>query len=151
MTANQNRFYRQHTLIRHAQRLPLLIGGLLLGGCAMPPISPAETPSSLDARGPAAAQLADLWWAMFGLSMVIVVLVTVLLLLAVVMRQQATHRTPAAQEDNQGLSWPMACRGGRHHRVADWYWQQASASGAPPGRRRIGPHAGAAAHPRHNA
>lgn len=61
----------------------------LLSGCA------AET-SILRPSGPAAARIADLWWVMFGLAMVIFVGVIGLLLLALFrQRDRAVQKPPA--------------------------------------------------------
>jgi cytochrome c oxidase subunit II len=51
----------------------VLLLGLFLAGCATP-----ETPNLLDARGPAAVDIADLWWFIFWLALAVFIAVLVL-------------------------------------------------------------------------
>jgi cytochrome c oxidase subunit II len=66
---------------RALSALSLLLVGLAsvgLSGCAT-----EFTPNALDPRGPAAAEIADLWWLMFWLAMAVFVAVMILLFVAI--------------------------------------------------------------------
>lgn len=57
-----------------------LCGGLLLSGCT-------NAPNLLDPKGPAAQQVVNLWWLLFGLAMVVFVIVMLYLSLALFRRR----------------------------------------------------------------
>lgn len=86
-----------------------------------PAISPASVslvafvspPSVLDPRGPAGADIAVLWWVMFGLGMAVFVIVAVLLVLASVGRRgQAVADDSLAGEGFAGGSNVLVAIGG---------------------------------------
>jgi cytochrome c oxidase subunit II len=79
---------------------------LLLSACAaIPPTSPSQTPSALDPRGPGAAKIADLWWIMFGLGVLVYAIVMTILILAIIRRQRATRETPPDSDESKGWNW----------------------------------------------
>jgi cytochrome c oxidase subunit II len=82
-----------------------------LSGCSAVPISPPNTPSTLQPHGPAAAHLATLWWVMFALSAAIFILVIGLLFAALLRRRRATNETPPdSSGGDTGRTW--VTRGG---------------------------------------
>ncbi len=86
----------------------LLVLLLLLTGCATSPISPPRTPSALDPRGPAAAQLAQHWWVMLALGAAIWVLVMLLLFAALLRRRRGSSATdPDSSGGDTGRRWPI--------------------------------------------
>ncbi len=81
-------------ITRRAARTAILMLLLLLAaGCAAAPISPANTPSALNPRGPAAGHLASLWWVMFALGTLIWLLVIGLMAAALLRRRRANSAT----------------------------------------------------------
>jgi cytochrome c oxidase subunit II len=83
----------------------LLMLAIYLGACSSEPISPSETPSTLDPRGPGAAHIADLWWIMFGLGVLVYGLVIILMMSAIMRRHRATRETPPTSDEGQGWNW----------------------------------------------
>src|SRR6476619_3389764 len=82
------------------------LGCLLLSACANPAISPANTPSSLDPRGPNAAHLASLWWMMLAFGAAIFLLVVSLLAAALLRGRRATSETaPESVSGDLGRRW----------------------------------------------
>ncbi|MEU6731352.1 cytochrome c oxidase subunit II [Nonomuraea wenchangensis] len=57
----------------------------------------AGAPSALSPGGPGAARVADLWWLLFGIAVVVCVVVTVLVLWAVARRRDANARTSSGR------------------------------------------------------
>ncbi len=96
---------RQQRLTVRPAVVALLLLGALLTACSALPISPSNDPSTLDPQGPASADLASLWWVMFGMSAVIYVLVLGLLFAALLRRRRATAETPAESNDRKGRNW----------------------------------------------
>jgi len=72
---------------------------------AFAPISPPQTPSSLDTQGPGAARIAGLWWVMLGFGVLITILVFVLLTAAILRRRRATSETPPDTNEKIGIGW----------------------------------------------
>jgi cytochrome c oxidase subunit II len=75
---------RSRSSITHSRRQTALIAalatlGLGLAGCA-------SSPSALTPGGPAAADIANLWWIMFVVAAVVFVIVIALLLIALLRR-----------------------------------------------------------------
>jgi cytochrome c oxidase subunit II len=67
----------------------LLLALFWLAGCAT-----EATPNALDPRGPAAAEIAGLWWIMFWLAMAVFVAVMALLFLAIYKSRQRQEGDP---------------------------------------------------------
>ncbi len=65
------------------RRLLFSTGALLFGASACAPRGEPDIPSALDPQGPAAANIANLWWIMFWLGTAVFLAVTALLLLIV--------------------------------------------------------------------
>jgi heme/copper-type cytochrome/quinol oxidase subunit 2 len=83
-----------------------LFGVLVPSGCTDVPISPSNTPSALDPRGPNAAHLASLWWVLLTLGTVIFVLHVVLLTAALLRGRRATNATaPESVSGDVGRRW----------------------------------------------
>jgi cytochrome c oxidase subunit II len=70
---------------RRSLALSAAVGILVLTACAG-----SQTPSTLDAQGPAAGRIEGLWWFMFGISAAVVVFIGSLILLAVSRRRRAS-------------------------------------------------------------
>lgn len=62
----------------------MAVGAVLLGGCA-------NAPSPLSPRGPAAEQLATLWWVLFAIASVVFVVVMGLMFYALFRRRSGRH------------------------------------------------------------
>lgn len=74
-------------------------------GCA-PVTVPRETPSALDAQGPAAANIAELWWIMFGLATAVFLLVAGLLLYIIYSRRaRAASINELDLHEDSGTRW----------------------------------------------
>src|SRR5512140_3355185 len=91
-------------------RTVVLAAALLASGACVPlSVSPANPPSTLDPRGPAAAHLASLWWLMFVLGVAIWVLVMVLMFMGVFRKRRAGEQD--APDDlrgsDTGRRWPF--------------------------------------------
>ena len=82
-----------------------LLALLLAGGCSAEPISPPNTPSTLEPHGPNAAQIAQLWWLMLGLGIAIFAVVTELLAAALLRRRRATSSTAPESSGDVGRRW----------------------------------------------
>jgi cytochrome c oxidase subunit II len=92
------RFFYKHSV--------LFIIFALLRGCAVVPISPNITPSTLNPQGPAASRISELWWVMFVLGTLIFVLVIVLMFAALLRKRRATSLTPPDDEGRDvGRRW----------------------------------------------
>src|SRR3954471_12790504 len=92
--------------MRRPFRCLVLVGCLMLSGCADVPISPPGMPSALDPRGLNAAHLAALWWVMLALGTAMFLLVTVLLTAALMRRRRATSDTaPESVGGDVGRRW----------------------------------------------
>jgi cytochrome c oxidase subunit II len=88
-TIDQNRINKK--LRRFA--LPMtILAGMLLSSC-----SSAGQPSALNPKGPAANQVANLSWLMFGIAAIVLVVVTFLLLIVIFRRKSADLRPQITQ------------------------------------------------------
>ena len=86
----------------------LFVCFLLISACSNPAISPPQTPSTLDPKGPAAAHLAQLWWVMLGFGTLAYVIVLVLLFAALFRGRRATSATePDNSNLDIGRNWPI--------------------------------------------
>jgi cytochrome c oxidase subunit II len=102
----KNVIQKQPGIVHYLRRSTLLVFLMLLvSSCGAFPISPSTTPSSLDPHGPSASHIANLWWLMFGLGVLVYVLVMGILIAAILRRQRATSETPPAAEDGKGWKW----------------------------------------------
>jgi len=80
----------------------LMIAGLLIAGCSGTPVN------MLDARGPAAASIAELWWVMFILGAAVFLLVVGIVLAIVLKRRsQADTDTGLQRPDGRDTRWIM--------------------------------------------
>jgi cytochrome c oxidase subunit 2 len=84
---------------------PFSFAGIVAGGCSQNMGRTAMTPSSLDAQGPGAARIAELWWLMLGLSVPIILLILGVVVF-VLLRRRAASGGPEIP--------PAASRGGRN-------------------------------------
>jgi len=85
-----------------------LVLTLLLAGCTRPAVDGSAIPNALDPRGPAAANIAQLWWIMFGLGMAVFAGVLLLLLYIVWTRPRHTGNLAPnlrAPENRHWLWW----------------------------------------------
>ncbi len=96
-------------LIKRACRaIPLLLILLLSSACGVASTSPAQLPSALNPRGPAAAHLASLWWVMLAFGTAIFLLVIGLLFAALLRGRRATAATaPDDANPDKGRNWPL--------------------------------------------
>jgi cytochrome c oxidase subunit II len=84
---------------------PLAALALFLASCA-PVTVPRDVPSTLDIRGPAAANIAELWWIMFGLGTAVFLLVTALLIYIIYSRRaRAASMGELDLQDASGARW----------------------------------------------
>ena len=88
--------------IRYLMRGMLLVF-LLASGCAGVPAT--DIPSTLDARGLAAANIAELWWILFGLGTAVFVAVTGLLLYIVLARRRRLDDDEVDLRPVNGRPW----------------------------------------------
>jgi cytochrome c oxidase subunit II len=82
----------------------LAFSWLALSGCAGAPVT-RGIPDSLSPRGPAAENIASLWWLMFGLGTAVFIAVTVLLLYAVRKRRRYDLYAEVDMDPPDGRSW----------------------------------------------
>jgi cytochrome c oxidase subunit II len=77
------------TLGRQSQRSIYFFLLFFIAGCATP-----ATPNALDPRGPAAAEIAALWWFIFWLAVAVFVVVMILYLLAIIFSRRRDPDAP---------------------------------------------------------
>lgn len=87
----------------HLPNLWILLFVLYASGCVEVPA--ADVPSTLDTRGPAAANIAELWWILFGLGTAVFVAVTGLLLYIVFARGRRQHDGEVDLRPVNGRPW----------------------------------------------
>ena len=92
---------RFHTVLYHTSGILLVV--LCASGCAGVPAT--DVPSTLDARGPAAANIAELWWILFGLGTAVFVAVTGLLLYIIFARRRRLHDDEIDLRPVNGRPW----------------------------------------------
>jgi cytochrome c oxidase subunit II len=101
-------FLTRHTPLKRSSSL--LLTGLVLilsgSGCQQRPSTDlTTTPSSLDPQGPAAANIAELWWIIFGMGTAVFLIVMLLLLVTVWQRRTAVASDPPNLRPANGAPW----------------------------------------------
>ena len=86
-------------LRRRAAAAVLVTTGLVSSACS------SKAPSVLDAQGPAAKQIADVWWLMFGLATVVYVVVGGLIIVAALRGRGTEGQGRPSRITDHGFIW----------------------------------------------